>query len=501
MRLAGKLKLGFFPLPVEHGPSIRARLSFPPAETPATVLDPCAGTGSALRAITEKSGSVLYGVELDANRAEAAQAAGIRVIHGNAFDVRCRVQRLSLLYLNPPYDFEIGPLANERMERLFLGHTYSWLVPKGVLVMVIPRKAILQTLHPLASRFRDIRIYRMNSEESRKYDQYAIFAVRHDNNGNEADAIREGIKKSLEYGGMFPDLTIEADCEYAVPRGQTVELSYNGIPLDQVEDHLGGSEAWKKASKLLLPKVEVVEGRPITPLHGGHVGLIATAGMLNGTEGNTDDDRHIARWRPLKHTTVTVEYEDETEIVRTKERFSNELALVFQNGDTRLIDENGAKSPHQIHLVTTENVDEDEAGDSAEDDSESNSEYDRAYDALAVCDNESAIDEDAGPTPEPPPTDGRRFQPGRLIMTPGIQELVAFKGLNVTEYLDRHLHGDWGEAATAFERRQNDLTVIHDGAVRSIISSYSVPEAPAGLIWIHTEADRSSTTILLPREA
>jgi hypothetical protein len=47
---------------------------------------------------------------------------------------------VSLLYLNPPYDFEIGPPDNKRKERLLLQRTYSWLKPKGVLVMVIPAR-------------------------------------------------------------------------------------------------------------------------------------------------------------------------------------------------------------------------------------------------------------------------------------------------------------------------------------------------------------------------
>lgn len=409
MRLAGKLKLGFFPLPMEHGPSIRARLAFPAEATPATALDPCAGTGAALKAITEDSGALLYGVELDANRAEIAQAAGIHLIQGNVFDVRCRVQRVSLLYLNPPYDFEIGPLANKRMERLFLGHTYAWLVPKGVLVMVIPRKAIREALDTLATRFCDIRIYRMEGEESRKYDQFAVFGVRHDNNGKDADAIRASIRRLLDYPAIIPTLIPEPDLEYQVPPGRDVELTYQGIPLDQVEDHLTNSEAWKKASQLLLPKQEVFQGRPLTPLHGGHVGLIATAGMLNGAEGE-GEERHIARWRPVKHTMVSVEYEDEQEIVRTKERFSNELALVYCDGNTLLLNENEkeTKAASQLELVKgsgldDDNGDEDDPGHSAEE----------------------------LPVAAPLPAGGHRFNPGRLAMTPGIQELAAFKGLNV----------------------------------------------------------------------
>ena len=107
MRIAARLKLGYYPLPVEQGPMLRARLAFPNA--PTSALDPCCGTGAALHALTGGSNSTLYGVELDANRAESAKGSGIQTIQGNVFDVRARVERFSFLYLNPPYDFEVGP--------------------------------------------------------------------------------------------------------------------------------------------------------------------------------------------------------------------------------------------------------------------------------------------------------------------------------------------------------------------------------------------------------
>ena len=57
---------------------------------------------------------------------------------GNAFDAVAKPESFSLLYLNPPYDSEIGSLANRRMEAVFLEHTYRWLAMEGVLVLVIP---------------------------------------------------------------------------------------------------------------------------------------------------------------------------------------------------------------------------------------------------------------------------------------------------------------------------------------------------------------------------
>jgi 16S rRNA G966 N2-methylase RsmD len=96
-------------------------ITFPDAS--ASVLDPCAGTGKALDQLTSGANVEKHGVELDANRAEAAAASGIRMIQGNAFDTTGKTGSFSFLYLNPPYDFEIGTLNNKRMEYLFLEHT------------------------------------------------------------------------------------------------------------------------------------------------------------------------------------------------------------------------------------------------------------------------------------------------------------------------------------------------------------------------------------------
>jgi hypothetical protein len=49
-----------------------------------------------------------YGIELDAYRAEQARQTTPQVIQGDACSVHCPVESFSLLYLNPPYDFESG---------------------------------------------------------------------------------------------------------------------------------------------------------------------------------------------------------------------------------------------------------------------------------------------------------------------------------------------------------------------------------------------------------
>jgi 16S rRNA G1207 methylase RsmC len=68
-----------------------------------------------------------------------------------------KVESFSFLYLNPPYDSEIGSMDNKRMEFLFLEHTYRWLVEGGVLLMVVPQGRLDSCIPLLAEKFADLR--------------------------------------------------------------------------------------------------------------------------------------------------------------------------------------------------------------------------------------------------------------------------------------------------------------------------------------------------------
>ena len=82
---------------------------------------------------------------------------------------------------------------------------------------------------------------------------------------------------------------------------------------------------------------------------------------------------------------------------------------------------------------------------------------------------------------------------GRVVATPGALKLLSEIGEDPFDYLARHATGDWGDLC-AFDRGQNEIA-LREGY--RVLSSYDVP---AGRVWIITEADRSTTTILLPEE-
>jgi hypothetical protein len=86
------------------------------------------------------------------------------------------------------------------------------------------------------------------------------------------------------------------------------------------------------------------------------------------------------------------------------------------------------------------------------------------------------------------------FALGHVVMTPG----VAALGIDVLPYLKRHAHKDWTER-DGHDRRANEQAVKNGGR---ILSAYDVPLANGDTerIWVITEADRSSTCLLLPSE-
>ena len=86
-----------------------------------------------------------------------------------------------------------------------------------------------------------------------------------------------------------------------------------------------------------------------------------------------------------------------------------------------------------------------------------------------------------------------RLPLGHVVATPGALEVVRDHGLDVVGLLHRHRAGDWG-CVSEDDAQANDRAVDEDTRV---LSAY---ETAGGRLWIITEADRSTTTVLLPSE-
>ena len=354
MRSAARLKMGYYPLPESEGKKLRALLS---CADLASVIDPCVGQGTALQLVTSDAPVRRYGVELDAERARIARSKGVETIQGNTFDAIAKPESFSLLYLNPPYDSEIGIMANRRMEAVFLEHTYRWLRMDGVLILVIPFERLHDCTGILSSHFAGLSVFRMTDPDSVQYRQIAVFGVRREVRGSAVENNRRQLHSIGLHGSFLElaELQPGACAPYSVPPSGEATLNYRGLPYDILEDLLPLSGAWRQAAPLLMPRDDVATGRPITPLHGGHVGLLCTAGLLNGVFGE-GENRHIARWRSVKHVTTFIEEDGDAEIIHHRERWTNELRLVYADGRVLKLTETPAKKEGADHGECTSAV-------------------------------------------------------------------------------------------------------------------------------------------------
>ena len=87
-----------------------------------------------------------------------------------------------------------------------------------------------------------------------------------------------------------------------------------------------------------------------------------------------------------------------------------------------------------------------------------------------------------------------RFSLGQTAATPGALEALAESGQTPDFFIARHQSGDWGEV-DAEDQQANDQALIYGDR---LLSAYRTLRGKK--VWIITEADRSSTTILLPEE-
>src|SRR6516165_813085 len=118
------------------------------------------------------------------------------------------------------------------------------------------------------------------------------------------------------------------------PRAPRSNSCHRGLPLDDIEDLLPQSAAYRQAQRVLFAPKSHERGRPLTPLHAGHVSILACAGALDGILGE-GKLRHLARWQAVK-TILRLEEEDEKGVttIREKEQFSHSLNLLYADGRT-----------------------------------------------------------------------------------------------------------------------------------------------------------------------
>jgi hypothetical protein len=212
---------------------------------------------------------------------------------------------------------------------------------QALLILVIPIAQLPVCGNVLSRQFKDAEVYRLTEPESVQYQQIVVFAVHRSRRERERLQDREITAQRLDYGRkarsleILPVLSEQAERVYPVPEAGPINLIHRGLPLDEIEDRLPQSPAYRQARRILFAPESHARGRPLTPLHAGHV-LLATCRRLDGLAGD-GDLRHVAHWQGVKTISrVEEESDDGVTVIREKEQFSH-LNLLFIDGRTAVL--------------------------------------------------------------------------------------------------------------------------------------------------------------------
>ena len=86
-----------------------------------------------------------------------------------------------------------------------------------------------------------------------------------------------------------------------------------------------------------------------------------------------------------------------------------------------------------------------------------------------------------------------QFELGAIVMTTNAVQFCAAHKINPATLIQRHATGDWGDLDS------NDVGA-NERALKLDFRIFSSYKFDAGKVWVITEADRSSTCVLLPED-
>ena len=94
-------------------------------------------------------------------------------------------------------------------------------------------------------------------------------------------------------------------------------------------------------------------------------------------------------------------------------------------------------------------------------------------------------------------TKSPKFKLGQIVATPGALAVLKKAGVKPVVLLARHQSGDWGGQLCQEDRELNELAVANERDKDNRHRVFSLYKIKHETIYIITEHDRSSTTILL----
>ena len=277
MRLEAQAKAGFYPTPSKVVDIIKTWIG-EKTPGPRRLLDPCCGTGDPAAQIATAAGCDAYGVEINTDRAKTAKNLLSKVVTGNLFSIRAQPGAFSILYLNPPYDFDA---EDGRTELSFLKHTLPYLTPRGLLLFVVPQKRItLRIARVLSAYFEGLKVRRFPADEFQAFGQIVIAGFKK----ARAEIDGEVLASLTQIQSMDLPEIHRKEFSFTVPTvGRDFFIRSSEFGPDELAEELKESSLWKESALGLLEEDGQTRpaSQPLMPPRKAHLAMLIAAGLIN----------------------------------------------------------------------------------------------------------------------------------------------------------------------------------------------------------------------------
>lgn len=346
-RLASIAKAGFYPTPdrvVEWvGNYLLPSNHVLPNQEHGRLLDPCCGEGIAAQQLAQIWNLASYGIEIDAERAQASAKRLDKVLNLDYAAARIPANSFQVLYLNPPYSPDEGEA--KRAEYRFLRDTGKWLQPRGILIYIIPQYRLdARMARHLATYYRELAAYRFPDREYADFSQMVVFGIL-----RQDPLFDEGVALKLlqQCRTQLPILPETVSERYDIPEPLETKFYFRGNQIDPdealneaLQSGIWHSQEWRA---WMEPQTELDALQPLMPLKKGHLAMLIAAGLLQNLVLEKENERLLIKGRTYK-VIDEVESDDENEDVQ-RDRFVTEIVAVnLQSGETTRLDEPNALS-------------------------------------------------------------------------------------------------------------------------------------------------------------
>ncbi len=334
-RLMNNVRMGYYPTDLDHVDLITRGIAFPSGVT-TNLLDPCCGTGAALRKMAMGNNCFCYGIELDRSRAEQAQDQLHRVGFGSFFGSYISPGAFHVVFLNPPYLSVLSEKGGRsRDEKRFLLESIPALTWGGLMVYIVPYYRMTEDIcRVFCDNFEQVSIHRFLDGEFKKFKQVAVMGLRRHRTDGSIEA--EKLCEAASHPERLPTLDALETGRYVLPASPLKVENFRGAEFneDELARQLKASASFDRL--FAKSKLDSEPKSPPLPLSIGQVGLIGGSGLINGLM--ECDYPHIIKGRIVKEkrTTSQENRSQEGHLISTEyqETVSNRMIfnLLTRNG-------------------------------------------------------------------------------------------------------------------------------------------------------------------------